>query len=115
MICVCVDDTEATLKIVDFCREQFPMAKLMVRSFDRDQGLILAERDVDFHIRETFESAVKLGERARAALGVNDSFVAELITDFRRRDTERFQRQLAEGVYAGADLLNIKPSAEPTH
>ena len=115
LICVCVDETEATLKIVDFCREQFSMAKLMVRSFDRDQSLVLAERDVDCHVRETFESAVKLGEWALAALGVNNSFVAELITDFRRRDTERFQRQLAEGVYAGADLLTITPAAEPTH
>jgi len=115
LICICVDETHSTLKIVDFCREQFPMAKLMVRSFDRDQSLVLAERDVDYHIRETFESAVKLGERALAALGMSDSVVAELITDFRRRDTERFQRQLAEGVYAGADLLTIKPAAEPIH
>ena len=28
LICVCIDDAEATLKIVDFCREQFPMAKV---------------------------------------------------------------------------------------
>lgn len=112
LICVCVDDTEATLKIVDFCREQFPMAKVMVRSFDRDQSLVLAGRDVDYHIRETFESAVKLGERALAALGVTDLAAGELIAEFRRRDTERFQRQLAEGAYAGADLLNAKPAAE---
>lgn len=112
LICVCVDNAEATLKIVDFCREHFPMAKLMVRSFDRDQSLVLAGRDVDYHIRETFESAVKLGERALAALGVGDLAAGELIEDFRRRDSERFQRQLAEGAYAGADLLNANPAAE---
>lgn len=111
LICVCVDNTEATLKIVDFCREHFPMAKLMVRSFDRDQSLVLAGREVDYHIRETFESAVKLAERALAALGVGDLAAGELIEDFRRRDAERFQRQLAEGAYAGADLLNAKPAA----
>lgn len=115
LICVCVDDAEATLKIVDFCREQFPMAKLMVRSVDRDHSLVLAGRDVDYHIRETFESAVKLGERALAALGMTDLAAEDLITEFRRRDAERFERQLAEGVYAGADLLNTKSAAEPTH
>ena len=115
LICVCVDDAEATLKIVDFCREQFPMAKLMVRSVDRDHSLVLAGRDVDYHIRETFESAVKLGERALAALGMTDPAAEDLITEFRRRDAERFERQLAEGVYAGADLLNTKSAAEPTH
>jgi glutathione-regulated potassium-efflux system protein KefB len=108
LICVCVDDAEATLKIVDFCREQFPMAKLMVRSVDRNQSLVLAGRDIDYHIRETFESAVKLGERALAALGTTDDAAGELIKEFRRRDRERFQLQLTEGVYAGADLLNPK-------
>jgi glutathione-regulated potassium-efflux system protein KefB len=115
LICVCVDDTQAKLKIVDFCREQFPMAKLMVRSFDRDDSLVLAGRNVDYHVRETFESAVKLGEGALAALGATDNAVEELITDFRRRDTERYQRQLVEGVYAGTDFLNIKPAVGPTH
>lgn len=115
LICVCVDDAEATLKIVDFCREQFPMAKLMVRSVDRDHSLVLAGRDVDYHIRETFESAVKLGERALAALGMTDLAAGDLITEFRRRDAERFELQLADGVYAGADLLNTKSAAKPTH
>ncbi|WP_434652427.1 cation:proton antiporter [Pseudomonas sp. R3-56] len=108
LICVCVDDTEATLKIVDFCREHFPMAKLMVRSVDRGHSLVLAGRDVDYQIRETFESAVKLGERALAALGTSDLAVEDLIIDFRQRDEERFERQLVEGVYAGADLLKIQ-------
>lgn len=114
LICVCVDDAEAALKIVDFCREQFPMAKLMVRSVDRDHSLILAGRDVDYHIRETFESAVKLGERALAALGMTDLAAGDLITEFRRRDAERFELQLADGVYAGADLLNTKSAAKLT-
>lgn len=113
LICVCVDDAEATMKIVDFCREHFPMAKLMVRAIDRDHSLVLVGRDVDYQIRETFESAVMLGERALAALGMTDLAVEDLIMEFRRRDEERFERQLAEGIYAGADLINTKPVAEP--
>lgn len=112
LICVCVDDAESTLKIVDFCREHFPMAKLMVRSIDRNHSLALAGRDVDYHVRDTFESAVKLGARALAALGTTDREAEDLIRDFRRRDTERFERQLSEGVYAGVELLNAKPAAE---
>ena len=115
LICVCIDDPAATLKIVDFCREQFPLAKLMVRSSDRNQSLVLAGKDVDYHIRETFESAVKLGEKALAALGMSDLAAGDLIAEFRRRDVERFERQLVEGVYAGSDLLTTKPAAEPAH
>jgi voltage-gated potassium channel Kch len=87
----------------------------MVRSIDRNHSLVLAGRDVDYHIRETFESAVKLGEQALAALGTPDRDAGDLLTEFRRRDAERFERQLAEGVYAGADLLNAKVAAEPPH
>lgn len=113
LICVCIDDPEATLKIVEFCREQFPLAKLMVRSSDRDQSLILAGRDVDYHIRETFESAVRLGEKALAALGLPDQAVDDLIAEYRRRDTERFELQLVEGVYAGAELVSSRSAPAP--
>lgn len=114
LICVCVDDAEATLKIVKFCREYFPMAKVMVRSVDRDHSLILAEQDVDYQIRETFESAVALGEHALAALGNSDLAVESLIKEFRQRDNERFERQLADGLYAGTNLIKEKAAADPT-
>ncbi|MBJ2285844.1 cation:proton antiporter [Pseudomonas sp. MF6755] len=115
LICVCVDDANATLKIVDLCREHFPMTKLMVRSIDRDHSLVLAGQEVDFQIRETFESAVMLGEHALAALGMSELAVEEMILEFRRRDEQRFELQLAEGIYAGADLLNAKSAVGPTH
>ncbi|MXI47085.1 potassium transporter TrkA [Pseudomonas moraviensis] len=113
LICICVDDPQATLKIVEFCHDHFPMAKLMVRSIDRDQSLLLADREVDYQIRETFESAVALGEHALAALGMSDPAIEDLIIEFRRRDRERFERQLAEGLYAGADLIKAKSATEP--
>ncbi len=113
LICVCVDDPAATLKIIDFCQEHFAMAKLMVRSVDRNHSLALAERDIDYHIRETFESAVKLGERALEALGTSGSVAADLLVEFRRRDEERFVRQLSDGVYAGTDLIFGEGAGEP--
>jgi monovalent cation:proton antiporter-2 (CPA2) family protein len=115
LICVCIDDAETALKIVDLCREQFPVAKLMVRSIDRNHSLVLAGRNVDYHVRESFESAVKLGEQALAALGLNEPAIHDLITEFRRRDAERFERQLVEGVYAGADMINTEPASAPAH
>lgn len=114
LICVCIDDAAAATRIVDIARAQFPMAKLFVRSADRNHGLELAGRDVDYHIRETFESAVKLGEKALEALGMTPTALEVLVRTFRQRDRERFERQLAGGVYAGLDLVQ-REAATPSH
>ena len=48
----------------------FPDAKLMVRSYDREHALELVHSGVDTQIRETFESAMLFGETGLLALGV---------------------------------------------
>jgi glutathione-regulated potassium-efflux system protein KefB len=60
---------------------------------------------VAVHVRETFESAMAMGEAALLELGVPPEEVAEVIEDVRRRDVERFKLELVGGVMAGVDLL----------
>ena len=57
-IAVCVDNREAANRIVELATREFPHAKLLVRSFDREHALELIAAGVDYQIRETFESAV---------------------------------------------------------
>ena len=54
-IAVCVDKAEAADRIVELVSHEFPQAKLLVRSFDREHSLRLIHAGVDFQIRETFE------------------------------------------------------------
>ena len=115
-ILVCVDKRDAADRIVALVKAEFPHAKLLVRSFDREHALKLVEAGVDFQIRETFESALKFGETALRELGVPEDEAAETAADIRRRDAERFALETTGGLLAGRDLLHGNaPQAGAVH
>lgn len=105
-IAVCVDKAEAADRIVELVSHEFPQAKLMVRSFDREHSLRLIHAGVDFQIRETFESAVLFGQAALVELGADEDDAVEIAEQIRRRDAERFELEIAGGgLNAGAKMV----------
>ncbi|MDQ4061360.1 MAG: monovalent cation:proton antiporter-2 (CPA2) family protein [Pseudomonadota bacterium] len=109
LICICVDKRDAANRIVDIVREQFPDTLLYVRSFDRTHSLELVRKGVDYEMRETYESAMLFGKHALMGLGLSEELATAVEEDVRRRDAERLARQKAEGVYAGAETLRVRP------
>jgi glutathione-regulated potassium-efflux system protein KefB len=105
-ILVCVDKRDVADRIVDIVKTDFPWAKLLVRSYDREHALKLVAAGVDVQIRETFESALLFGETALRELGVSQDEAAETAADIRRRDAERFALETTGGLLAGRDLLH---------
>lgn len=104
-IAVCVNDSAQADRIVELVAHQFPQAKLLVRSFDREHSLRLIHAGVDFQIRETFESAVAFGEAALIELGLGEEDAATIAREIRRRDAERFELEIAGGgLIAGAHM-----------
>ena len=115
-VLVCVDKPEAADKIVQLVKSEFPGVKLFVRAFDRGHSLRLIEARVDYHIRETFESALKFGEAVLVDLGVAEDEAAETIADVRRRDAARLDLQVTGGLTAGRSLMRgnaVTPQPEP--
>jgi glutathione-regulated potassium-efflux system protein KefB len=104
-VLVCVERPETANRIVELCKSEFPLTKLFVRAFDRTHSLQLIKEDVDFQIRETFESAMKFGEAVLKGLGVPPEEAEEITADNRRRDEERLELQVSGGLYAGRTLL----------
>jgi len=112
LIAVCVDKGETTERIVDIIKANFSFAKLYVRSYDRTTTLALRARDVDYEIRETYESAIAFGRATLLELGVEQDAVEEAIDDVRTRDRDRLALQQAGGIYAGLD--KVRPKVQPT-
>jgi glutathione-regulated potassium-efflux system protein KefB len=115
-ILVCVDKPEVADRIVEIARAEFPLTKLFVRAFDRGHSLRLIEAGVEYHIRETFESALKFGEQVLIDLGFNTDDVAETIEDVRRRDEDRLVMQVSGGITAGRNLMRgnaVTPQPAP--
>ncbi len=115
-ILVCVDKPEAADRIVEIVKAEFPLTKLFVRAYDRGHSIRLIEAGVEYHIRETFESALKFGEQVLIDLGFHAGDVAETIEDVRRRDAERLTLQVTGGLTAGRGLMRgnaVTPTPEP--
>lgn len=97
VIAVCINDKKAALHIVDIVKAEFPQAKILVRAYDRTHTRELLEKNVDYQIRETFESAIKFGKAALCKIGVEQVEADEIAEEVRERDKERLEYELARG------------------
>ncbi|MBL0920035.1 MAG: cation:proton antiporter [Hydrogenophaga sp.] len=115
-IVVCIDDKEATTRIVEHLKAECLQARVIVRSRDREHALALARLGADVHVRETFESAMVMGREASLALGVEPEAADAIAADVRRRDDERMALELVGGVDAGLPMLvgNLRPHGHAT-
>lgn len=105
-IAVCVNNALDADRIVELVAHQFPQAKLLVRSFDREHSLRLIHAGVDYQIRETFESALQFGQAALMELGADPDDAREIAEQIRERDAERFELEMAGGdLRAGAHMV----------
>jgi glutathione-regulated potassium-efflux system protein KefB len=106
VIAICVDKRDTADRIVELCKSEFPLMRVLVRSYDREHALKLVKAGVTLQVRETFESAIKFGQTALVDLDVPESEAAEIADDIRRRDAERFALEMTGGLLAGSDLLH---------
>jgi len=115
-ILVCVDKPETADRIVELVKSEFPLTKLFVRAYDRGHSIRLIKAGVEFHIRETFESALAFGEHVLKDLGFSEDQARDTIADVRRRDEERLTLQVTGGLQAGRSLWRnntTTPQPEP--
>ncbi len=114
MICICIDDQEAMMKIIEIIHENFQNARSFVRAFDRIHAIELMKRDVDYQIREVFESAIVFGRAALEELGTDPETAAAAASDVRKRDIARLVLQKEVGAMGGAELMvGSKITPEP--
>lgn len=114
-IVVCVDNKETTNRIVELVASAFPLAKVLVRTYDREHSLHLIKKNVDYMMRETFESAMVFGGAILQQLGVDEDQIREISREIRERDNERFETEVAaDDIYAGADLQYSHAHPRPT-
>ncbi|MDF2811448.1 MAG: potassium transporter TrkA [Microvirga sp.] len=114
MICVCTDHPDVTVKIVEIIHENFANARSFVRAYDRIRAIELLNMDVDFQVREAFESSLAFGRAALEELGVDPETAAATANDVRKRDTARLILQKAGDTMGGAELVaGAKIAPEP--
>lgn len=113
VIMVCVDDRKAANHIVELAKAHFPLAKLLVRSYDRRHSIELIRAGVDVEVRETFDAALRLGAEGLKALGCAPERTEEALATIRRLDAERLLAQVQGDIMSARDKMPTQPVPEP--
>jgi glutathione-regulated potassium-efflux system protein KefB len=113
-ILVCVDDRRSTERIVELVKHEWPLVPVLARSYDRQHAIALIKANVDFQIRETFESALKFSIATLKTLGATPEDAATVCEEIRRRDAERLELQVAGDLRSGRDLILRDHRMTPT-
>lgn len=105
-VLVCIDDQAAATRVVERLKAEFPHAQVLARARDRAHALALVHAQADFHIRETFESAMLLGLHSAQMLGASEQEAQAIDQGVRQREAERLTLELSSGgVEAARDLV----------
>ena len=107
IILICTDKKEQTTRIAELVRDEFPLAKVVARAFDRGHAIELIKAGVDFQMREVLESALSFGGQVIQILGASAEEAEEVVEGVRDRDRQRFDLQMVgDGqLVAGRHLL----------
>ena len=81
-----LDDREAMHETVAAARQRFPNLKILARAWDMVHAYELLDLGVTVFERETFESALSLGESALVELGYGTYRAKKLSHTFKRQD-----------------------------
>jgi len=92
LLVVAIDDQDKAVELVEAARQAFPNLTILARAWDRRHAYDLLKKGADGVERETFESALKLGERALKRLGFPARRAAKAAGLFRKHDLAAFER-----------------------
>lgn len=88
LLVIAIDDPDKAVRMVETAKMQFPHLKVLARALDRPHTYRLIRAGVDFFARETFGSALALGEEALRLLGVSDDRARRMARRFEEHDTD---------------------------
>lgn len=92
LIVIAVAGRERILAIAEVIRRHFPTVEIAARAIDRSHAHDLIAAGVTTFERETFRSALALGQKALGILGYPDRRAAEVAEAFERHDTELLEK-----------------------
>ena len=92
-----INDTQRIQTIVHQLKQAYPNLPILTRTYDRRTAVELIKYDVDFIVRETFESALTLSRATLMQLGINKIEADDVIEQVRALDQERVHEEVLHG------------------
>lgn len=88
MLVIAIDDREKAVSMIHISKMQFPQLKILARAYDRTHAYELIHAGADYIARETFGSALGVGEQALKLLGLDAERAGRMARAFEKHDTE---------------------------
>jgi monovalent cation:proton antiporter-2 (CPA2) family protein len=92
LLVIAIDDRDKAVQMARAAKQFFPHLRVLARAYDRSHAYQLMDADADVITRETFGSALIMGEEALKLLGYDDSQAYRLMRTFKRHDEEGLQK-----------------------
>lgn len=91
LLVVAVDDIEASMRIVDHAKRNFPHLTIVARARNRVHAYRLMNEGLEHVVRETLAGSLEITERVLSELGLPFSEVASAIKRFSEHDEQLMQ------------------------
>ena len=91
LLVIAIDERVKAVQMIHTARMHFPNLKLLARAFDRRHAYELMEAGADVITRETFGSALLMGEQALTLLGYSEAKAYRIMRKFKEHDEERLK------------------------
>jgi monovalent cation:proton antiporter-2 (CPA2) family protein len=92
LLVIAIDERDKAVQMVTAAKQFFPQLRILARAFDRSHVYQLMDAGADVITRETFGSALIMGEEALKLLGYDDAQAYRLMRTFKRHDEEGLQK-----------------------
>ena len=92
LLVVAIDNREKAVKMVVSAREFFPHLKVLARAYDRSHAYELMKAGADVVTRETFGSALMMGEEALKLLDYGEAHAYRVMRTFKKHDEDGLKK-----------------------
>jgi monovalent cation:proton antiporter-2 (CPA2) family protein len=86
LLVIAIDDRDKAVQMAVSAKQFFPHLKVLARAFDRSHAYELMDAGAEVVTRETFGSALVMGEEALKLLGYDDARAYRVMRTFKRHD-----------------------------
>ena len=92
LLVIAIDERQKAVQMVKSAQQHFPSLRLLARAYDRSHAYELMEAGADVITRETFGSALIMGEAALKLLGYEDAQAYRVMRTFKHHDEAGLQK-----------------------
>ncbi len=92
LLVIAIDDREKAVQMTVSAKQFFPHLKVLARAYDRSHAYELMDVGAEVVTRETFGSALVMGEEALKLMGYDDAHAYRVMRTFKKHDEEGLKK-----------------------